>query len=226
MSATTIENALSARSVSKRFRRLEVLRELNLEIGSGELVLLLGANGAGKTTLLRILSGLARPDSGEVQKISRLALGYQGHAPQAYLGLSLLENLQLAAALLGIATPEKDYLDSWELYDRRAAALQELSKGLQSRAALAVTFAHDPNCLLLDEPSASLDDRSVISLFARIKQSIGGVRGGFALVATHDLNRLLPFADRVLLLESGKVAADSKSSGIENVVARYREGNR
>lgn len=219
---------LTVRGLSKGFGRTELFRELNLEFGAGETVLLLGPNGAGKSTLLRLFAELARPDGGTVERSPRgVSVGYVGHHLGLYRHLTVRENLRLIADLCGRERDEVAGIAArWALTESLDKPLGELSRGQQFRAALARALLPAPRLLLLDEPTASLDDRSVGVLRSELTRLVTGESPGLAIVATHDVARLRADASRVVVLAGGRVEFDSRGSSIEAALTVYQQVNR
>lgn len=226
-----VPEVLTVKEISKSFGDTGVLSDLSLKMHAGDWALLLGANGSGKSTLLRICAQLLRADSGRVLDAAGKALtfrdfGYTGHQTQLYHDLTLRENLRLFAALYGLKLDSSRYLSEWELSDWADRPLRVLSKGLQTRAATARAILHSPRFLFLDEPTSALDDHAAALLAARLKEyQAGEGKQGFLLMATHDLPRLAPLANRILVLDKGRVACDSAEfvAGGKNVVAAKAE---
>jgi ABC-type multidrug transport system ATPase subunit len=224
----SVSDMLSATGLVKRFGRQRVLASVSLSCSRGEVVVLLGANGAGKSTLLRTLAGLIRPDSGVVSKPKSWRVGLAAHHTFLYNKLSVFENINLYSRLVGALAHERDELiERWGLKDFLNTPVVELSKGTSSKVALCRALLGRPELLLLDEPSSNLDERSVEVLRETIDSQ---KERGVAVVATHDLSRLLDVATRVVVLERGECIADSganASADVRNqVVQRYREANR
>lgn len=232
------EAAITARALAKRYPRgllrrpRAVLQAVDLDLPRGETAALVGPNGSGKSTLLRLLAGLERPDSGLLEVLGGPADARQVRARVGYLGdaddwpeeLRAGEALELLGSLAG-----------WrgaDLHDRIAAALARVdladeqrtrisrfSLGMRRRFGLAAATLTDPELLLFDEPSAGLDapgQRVLAQILADARE-----RGRTVLVATHQLDDLSTFADRLLLLVSGRLAACGTPL---ELVARTRSG--
>lgn len=220
--------AITISSVSRRFGQHEVLRDLSLAIGHGELVLLLGANGAGKSTLLRLLAGVTRPDRGEISFGIKARRAYFTHSLQLYLELTVEENLELYRSLL-CGEDISEALDFWGLSAHRNKRISELSRGLQIRASLARTFLGSPHYLFLDEPTTALDEAGCELLHTAISALRTRHAGmGAVIVASHDLARFSERAQRICLLESGSIVLDSANARGSSavIVEQYRARNR
>jgi heme exporter protein A len=193
---------------------------VDLELGAGESLVVLGPNGAGKTTLLRILGTLLRPTGGEVEVLGcslpreawklRGRIGYLGHEPLLYRDLSGRENLRFQARLHGIvrepAEARIEALLAAVGMERRAdERVAELSAGMRQRLSICRCVLHEPGLLLLDEPDSNLD----VEGRELARGLIGPDSGSTRVVVTHDPERFLPEADRVLRLGIDELAAVS-----------------
>lgn len=200
-----------------------------MQAKSGEVVLILGANGAGKSTLLKVCSGLWRSDLGKVELNPSLPvnqIGYASHQALLYGALTVRENMQLMSRLYGSNADTEEALKIWGLSEHADSILDRLSKGTIARAALCRAFINNPRLLLLDEPSSNLDDAATEILKKLVLQQVSNA-AALVIIASHDLHRILPVATRVVMLESGEIAADSSQSGsIDGVVAKYQTRNR
>jgi ABC-type multidrug transport system ATPase subunit len=219
---------LAAEGVSKRYGLQQVLRDVSLSFGAREVVLLLGANGAGKSTLLRVLAGLARPDRGRIFAPKNGAVGLASHHSFLYGRLSVRENISLFRSLCAEEQSSLDtLLATWDLGEVASRPFCELSKGNQTRASLARAFLGSPCAVLLDEPSSNLDQKSTERLLRVVATQ---AQSGLVVIATHDIHRLRDIATRVVVMEQGRVVADSGSQAsaveIDSVIQRYLEGNR
>lgn len=180
---------LTARRLFKRYESRLVLRDLSFEIAPGSCVAVLGPNGAGKSTLLRLVAGLIAPSRGEILWNNAATRGQCAlSAPDApvYRELTCLENLRFFSG--GAATESlKNHLSAWNL-DKRADDLAgELSSGLRARLGLAVAAWFEHPILLLDEPSANLDEGGR----ALVENLISAQRArGVTLLATNDARDL------------------------------------
>jgi heme exporter protein A len=202
--------------VGVRMGETPILRGLDLTVSAGEIVGLVGANGSGKTTLLRVIATLLAPTDGrgtilgapldgEERFRIRSRIGLIGHTPGLYPNLTLQENTQFVARLVGVPDARVgEVLDRVGLAGARHRRAAQCSHGMQRRAEFARMLLTEPHLVLLDEAHAGLD-RHAADLVAYI---IAGVRsrGGGAVLVSHEDNRIAPLADRVVELRDGSVA--------------------
>ena len=197
----------------------QVLKGVSLEVKKGELAVVLGASGSGKSTLLSVLSGLETPDSGRVvadgEEISAMSEGERtkfrrravGFVFQQYFLLPHLtaeKNVKLGADLAKNGS-YGEILAAVGLGEKRKKYPSELSGGEQQRVSIARAVAKNPKILFLDEPTGALDEetgRSVIDYLLKLQRE----RGFTAVMVTHNEN-LSETADRVILMNSGKIIA-------------------
>jgi ABC-2 type transport system ATP-binding protein len=191
---------LRAVGVARRFGDVEALAPTDFELSGAESVALLGPNGAGKSTLLAILAGALDPSAGRVESDARI--GWVPQRPAHYAKLTARENLSLFARLAGVRADVEALLTRFDLPGDRASG--ELSLGNRQRLNVALSLLDDPDVLLLDEPTASLDPESR----ARLWELVDGVRarGGAVCFATHDLDEV-SHATRVVRLQDGRLVA-------------------
>ncbi|HKP40889.1 sulfate/molybdate ABC transporter ATP-binding protein [Mycobacterium sp.] len=200
--------------------------DVQFEVAAGEVLAVLGANGAGKSTVLHIIAGLLRPDSGVVRVGERVLtdtsakihvathdrrVGLLLQDPLLFPHLSVIANVAFSprtsreAAASWLAE-----VDAADLADR---APRQLSGGQAQRVALARALAAEPGVLLLDEPLAGLDVAAATAMRRVLRQVL--VRDGrCAVLITHDLLDVLTLADRVLVLESGRIAESGSTATI------------
>jgi heme exporter protein A len=189
---------IRARALQKRYGPKRVLRGLDVDVESGDFVVVTGPNGSGKTTLLRLLAGLAAPSGGElVVDARREQVGFLAHEPLVYRELTALENLRMYARLYRVRDPERIgmLLERFGLWDARNDRVAEFSSGMQQRLALCRALLHSPSLLLLDEPYNGLDAEGA----ALLDRELAGYDATF-VVATHDPDRLAPLSTGRLAL--------------------------
>ena len=201
-----------ARKVAKYFGDFPALRGIDLEVESGQTLALLGRNGAGKSTLLQIFAGLSLPSEGTIElRVDdadfRRKVGVLGHGQWLYDDLSAFENLRFFGELYGVADAEAkigSWLELTGLERFRDSKVNEFSRGMRQRLAIARAFLHDPQVLLLDEPWTALDDRAIRFLSERM--TAAREAGATLVVCSHQLKEALEIADRVAVLDRGRLA--------------------
>ncbi len=205
---------LDAAGIRKRYGLRPVLRGLNLRVGPGEIVAILGANGAGKSTLLRVLATLLRPEAGTlaIDGIDALARGGDArarigvvlHYTMVYPELSGRENLHFHAELRGLNDSAARITAALEQVDliRRADDLaRAYSRGMAQRLSLARALLHEPVLLILDEPFTGLDQASAARLSALLAEWARA--GKAAVMTTHEVGRGMDAVTRALTLDGG-----------------------
>ena len=199
---------LKLRKLSKHYAGGTVLDAVDLTIRPGEFVAVVGRSGCGKSTLLRAIARLERPDGGEVK------IGGNGSAPDVRMMFQDARLLPWKTVLqnvaLGLADGEqraRAALDSVGLLARAGDWPAVLSGGQRQRVALARALVHEPQLLLLDEPLGALDALTRIEM-QRLIESLWIERGFSAVLVTHDVQEAVVLADRILLIENGRLALD------------------
>jgi len=213
-----IAPALGARGVSKRFGKRAALRDVSFSAAPGELLAVIGPNGAGKTTLLSILAGIQKPDTGGLAH-DPSRVGWVPQQAAVYAKLSVAENLRLFARLErcgDVETAVARMLEQTGLGDRAGDELGRLSGGNRQRVNIAVGLLADPDVLLLDEPSASLDPRQRERLWG----FIGALarEGTTVVFTTHDVGEAERYADRLLVIADGELLFEGTPAALETTV--------
>lgn len=236
MSAPTLGPVLEAIGVTKGYRGgdgslLRILDGVDLTVGSGEMVAVVGASGAGKSTLLHVLGALDRPDAGEVRVVGQPTAGLSDLALAALRNRSIgfvfqfhhllkefsaLENVMMPLRIAGVADGEaRDraaaLLERVGLAARQSHRPAELSGGEQQRTAVARALAMRPSLLLADEPSGNLDAHNAERLHDLLAE-LTGETGVGVVVVTHNRS-LAARATRVLQLEAGRLRAGAADDG-------------
>jgi ABC-2 type transport system ATP-binding protein len=210
---------LAARGVSRRYGSQVALAETTLDVRRGEAVALVGPNGAGKSTLLAILAGaLAATEGGVVASHPGLRVGWVPQRPAQYDRLSARENLRLFARLEGIRDVDETVSRLLALVDIAGPdrPTAHLSAGNQQRLNIAIALLTDPDVLLLDEPTASLDPgqrRRLWKLAGATKE-----RGGAVVFATQNLDEVERVADTVAVLDRGRVVYHGPADKYEHAL--------
>lgn len=221
---------LSVRDIAVKFRTTDVLRGVDLDVRTGEVLVLVGPNGAGKSTLLSVISGDIDPDRGEVL-VEDEPLSHWSTVELAMRRAVLLQQIQLSfpftvheVVKMGRApwanTPAEDFDDEVVAWAMKTTDVEEftdrvfmsLSGGERARAALARVLAQDARTLLLDEPTAAMDIRHQehVMQIAKARAQAGDA----VVVVMHDLGVAAAHADRVVVLSNGLIVADGSPTEV------------
>ena len=206
--------AIEVAGFRKSYGDVIAVDDISFTVDRGEIFGLLGPNGAGKTTTLECLEGLRRPDDGRLsvfgvdptrdpRRLNGL-IGVQLQASSLPHTMTCDDAMQFFCAYHGVA-PRWDLLDRMGLGEKRDTTFDELSTGLQRRLALALAIAHEPDVLILDEPTAGLDVGSRAELHRLIEELRDA--GTTILLATHDMAEAERMTDRVAILLRGRIVA-------------------
>jgi heme exporter protein A len=233
LSLNPVAPAFAARRLTKRFGRSTALREIDLSLEAGRCHVLFGRNGAGKSTLLLIAATLLRPTSGEIffsgERYEELGdevrrrIGLVSHQSFLYPDLTVVENLEFYARLYGSTADPSEALSWAELDLRRHAPVRSLSRGMLQRLSVARALLHRPQLLLLDEPYTGLDASSSERLSTRLADAKGETS---ILLTTHDVERGVSIADRISILEGGRIAFDATgatAAEVKRLLLQIRE---
>jgi len=185
-----------------------ILKDIQFELKSGEVLAILGPNGAGKSTILKCIAGTIPIQgscmifgSGKRTPDVKRLIGYLGHETFLYEKLSAQENLEFFAGLYGANTSIEKLLKTFSLLDASHQLVESYSRGMKQRLALARAMLADPRLLLLDEPFTGLD----MDASGLLKSNILEQKGKTAIVlTTHELHRAYEIADRFLILKNGR----------------------
>jgi len=217
--------------LTKRYGPTLAVKDITFEVEKGEIVGFLGPNGAGKTTTMRILTGFLPPTSGtasvagydvleeplEVKK----RIGYLPETPPLYPEMAVEGYLDFVGRLKGIASADvsgriENVVDKCSLGDVRGKLIAQLSKGYRQRVGLAQALIHDPDVLILDEPTAGLDPKQI----SEVRQLIHQLSGEHTIIlSTHILPEVQTIASRIIIISDGKLEA---SDTPENLMARMQ----
>jgi ABC-2 type transport system ATP-binding protein len=229
------ENAIVVNELRKSFKQLTVLDGVNFVVKKGTVLALLGPNGAGKTTTIRILSTLLLPDSGQalingidVVKNSnkvRSLIGLTGQYAALDEYLTGRENLHMIGRLyrlrhLDIKRRTKELLELFDLVEASDRTVKTYSGGMSRRLDLAVSLIASPPIIFLDEPTTGLDPRSRLIMWDIIKQLVS--RGTTILLTTQDMDEADHLADRIIVINNGKIIAEGTSDQLKQRIGSER----
>ena len=241
------EVAVQFKNIYKQFGNLKVLKGLNLEVNSGESVVVMGPSGTGKSVLLKHVIGLLKPDQGEVWTLGnniselrpwklqevRKKIGYVFQLSALFDSMSVAENVAIGLTMhskLGkkeILQKVKDSLKQVDLYDIENKRPEELSGGMKKRVAIARAIAQDPSILLYDEPTTGLDP-AACRIVNKLIRDLNTRRGITSITVTHDVQSATYIADRIALYNNGIVISEGKPDELskEGVLHRFIQGEK
>ena len=214
--------------VTKRFGQTVALNNVSLDIRSGELVALLGPNGAGKTTAVRLLLGLTRLDSGSVSvfgldprrsrnRIRTGAMLQVGKVPET---LGVGEHIELFSSYYPNPLSRAEIVDATGLRGLENRLFGELSGGQKQRLLFALAICGNPDLLILDEPTVGLDVDARRGIWEEIRRFVA--KGGAVLLTTHYLQEADSLADRIIVIDRGRIVAEGTPAEIKGRVSGKR----
>ncbi len=225
--------------LTKDYGPRRAIHELTFDAQQGEILGFLGPNGAGKTTTMRILTGYMPPTSGKAQVAGfdvvdqslevRKRVGYMPETVPLYPDMTVIDYLKFMADLRRVKNAEDraiELLEKLHMEDRAESYISNLSKGMRQRVGLAQALVHNPEVLILDEPTIGLDPAQIIEVRNLIRE-LGKERT--ILLSTHILSEAQQLCDRVLIINKGLIVAEdtperlqSRLIGAQRVVAASR----
>jgi len=220
------EVTLAATGLSRRYGNNLAVDDISLDLKRGEIVGLLGPNGAGKTTTMKMITGNLAPSEGSVSicgidliekpTAAKARIGYLPEVPPLYKDLRVDEYLRLAGRLHKVAKPELDRAVNRAklrsgLSDMGRRLIGSLSKGYQQRVGIAQAIIHDPDVIILDEPTVGLDPNQIREIRALIRE-LGNDHS--VILSTHILPEVEAICDRVQIMHRGKVVFTDAISGL------------
>jgi len=206
------------KNLSKNFKDVRAVNQVNLQVRAGEVLALLGPNGAGKTTTVRMLTTVLRPSSGTAQVAGydvisdagkvRSAVGVLTEDHGLYDRMYILEYLDFFGQIYGMPAKEREgrihyLLDKFDLLDAVDRRIGQYSKGMRQKLSLARSLLHSPPVLLLDEPTSAMDPASARLVRNAIKSLRSEDRA--IIVCTHNLAEAEELADKIAIIRSGKI---------------------
>lgn len=216
---------MQIKNLQKSFGELQVLRDINIEVERGQVLVIIGPSGSGKSTMLRCLNLLEKPSGGEIlyqgddiTKLGKKVTNYRKHVGMVFQRFNLfqlhtvLENVMMAPMQLNkiekAAAKEKalELLDKVGMKEKANAYPDTLSGGQQQRVAIARALAMDPEMLLFDEPTSALDPELVGDVLEVMKKL--AAEGMTMIVVTHEMGFAREVADRVIFMDEGYVVED------------------
>jgi ABC-2 type transport system ATP-binding protein len=234
-------SVIEVEGLAKRYGDFEAVRDLSFQIGAGEVVGFLGPNGAGKTTTMRMLTGFIPPTDGSIRIAgfdifaegldARRSIGYLPETPPLYPEMTPKSYIEFVAKLKDVPRAKRKdavdrALDLCGLEDVCRREIRQLSKGYRQRVGLAQAIVHDPQVLVLDEPTVGLDPMQIREIRSLIRD-LAATGGQTILLSTHILAEVEAICQRVILIQHGRKVLDQPlteltagGTSLEEVFAR------
>ena len=224
---------IQAQNLTKYYGETAAIRNVSFQVNKGEILGFLGPNGAGKTTTMRILTAYMPPSEGMASIAGydvfahslevRKRVGYLPESVPLYVDMTVQGYLDYVAALRRVDNRRKRVTDALEKVDMSSHAgmmIGRLSKGMRQRVGIAQAIVHDPEVLILDEPTIGLDPKQIMDVRQLIRQ-LGGEHT--IILSTHILSEVEQICSRVLIINRGKIVAEDTPT---RLIARLEGGER
>jgi ABC-2 type transport system ATP-binding protein len=228
-----MEHACEITGLVKRFGSKTAVDQLSLTVPAGMLYGFLGVNGAGKTTTLRMISGLIRPDAGQIRvtgidaiaepRRAKQPLAYIPDDPVLYGKLNPMEHLEFVSALWGVEPGlarrrAQELLERFSLWDRRQEWIESYSRGMKQKVALASALIHQPRLILLDEPLTGLDASAARLVKDMLLEFLKD--GGSVILTTPILEVAERLAERIGIMSGGRLVAEGTMAELRTRLGR------
>ncbi len=210
--------SIQVKEVCKYYGQQAALQSVSLEVKKGEIVGFLGPNGAGKSTLMKIITTYLAADEGQVEVCQenveenplsvRQKVGYLAEHNPLYLEMYIKEYLNFISDLYGCSKERvSDMIELTGLSPEQHKKIGELSKGYRQRVGLAAALIHEPEVLILDEPTTGLDPNQLVEIRTLIKNS---GKNKTVMLSTHIMQEVEKMCNRVIIINKGKIVADEQ----------------
>ena len=212
--------SLEIKKINKKYGDQDALIDVSFSLKKGDIVGFLGPNGAGKTTLMKIITSILKQDSGvitingyntQTNKIStKRQIGYLAENNPLYKDMLVTEYLDFIASLYKIDNKKdkvKEIINKTGLNGEIKKRIEELSKGYKQRVGIAAALVHDPNVLILDEPTTGLDPNQLVEI-RKLIQEIGKEK--IVLLSTHILQEIPKICNHIIIINKGKIVENAK----------------
>ena len=220
---------VEVKNLVKSYGEQKAVKDISFTVNDGEILGFLGPNGAGKSTTMNIITGYLSSTSGTVTiggcEIledpigAKSKIGYLPELPPLYVDMTVIKYLEFMYELKGVKLPKKEHITDIckisKIYDVRNRLIKNLSKGYKQRVGIAQALIGNPPVLILDEPTVGLDPKQIIEIRALIK-SLG--KKHTVILSSHVLSEIQATCDRVVIINSGQVVADSKIEDLSTTV--------
>jgi ABC-2 type transport system ATP-binding protein len=216
--------SLEIKKISKKYGDQDALIDVSFSLKKGDIVGFLGPNGAGKTTLMKIITSIIKPDSGDItingydtqkNEIStKRQIGYLAENNPLYKDMLVTEYLDFVASLYEIENKKdkvKEIIKKTGLESEIKKKIEELSKGYKQRVGIAAALVHDPNVLILDEPTTGLDPNQLIEI-RKLIQEIGQEK--IVLLSTHILQEIPKICNHIIIINKGRIVENTRMQNL------------
>ena len=216
--------SLEIKKISKKYGDQDALIDVSFSLKKGDIVGFLGPNGAGKTTLMKIITSIIKPDSGDItingydtqkNEIStKRQIGYLAENNPLYKDMLVTEYLDFVASLYEIENKKnkvKEIIKKTGLEGEIKKKIEELSKGYKQRVGIAAALVHDPNILILDEPTTGLDPNQLIEI-RKLIQEIGQEK--IVLLSTHILQEIPKICNHIIIINEGRIVENTRMQNL------------
>jgi len=226
---------IEVENLTKAYGETTAVDHISFAVNKGEILGFLGPNGAGKTTTMRILTGFMPATSGTARIAGfdvatesmevRRHIGYLPETPPVYPDMTIESYLDFVARIKNVpaaqrATSVTDAMRKTNLEDRRSEVIKRLSRGYKQRVGIAQALVHDPDVIILDEPTVGLDPKQIIE----VRNLIKGLAGSHTIIlSTHILPEVSMTCDRVVIINKGKIAAVDTP---QNLTSQLKSGQK
>jgi len=210
---------IEVKDLTKTFGERNAVDHVSFVVNKGEILGFLGPNGAGKTTTMRILTGFLPATSGTARVAGfdvfndslevRKRIGYLPENPPLYMDMTVSSYLDFVARIKNVPAERRkaridDAMEKTNIQDKRHELIKRLSRGYKQRVGLAQALVHDPEVIILDEPTVGLDPKQIIE----VRHLIKGLAGSHTIIlSTHILPEVSMTCDRVVIINRGRIAA-------------------
>ena len=210
---------IEVQDLTKEYSSVKAVDHVSFSVNKGEILGFLGPNGAGKTTTMRILTGYMPATSGTARVAGydvftdslevRRRIGYLPEAPPVYPDMTVADYLDFVARIKNVPAEKRaarvnDAMEKTNITDKREQIIKRLSRGYKQRVGLAQALVHDPDVIILDEPTVGLDPKQIIE----VRHLIKGLAGEHTIIlSTHILPEVSMTCDRVVIINKGKIVA-------------------
>ncbi len=231
MTGPTMNEVINTENLTKYFGSVHAVDSISINVKKGEIYGFLGLNGAGKTTTIRMLLGIIRPTSGTAYLNGKKVhagnhklwnnVGYLVEIPYAYPDLTVYENLEMMRRLRLIPDPATvgSVMEKFRLGPYRDRKAKDLSHGNAQRLGIAKAMIHDPDILVLDEPSNGLDPAGIVEI-REMLMDLASQKGVTIFISSHILGEISRFATRIGIIHEGRLVQESDVEQLER--SRYR----